>query len=152
MLPKHSQKPFWLYKFSSKHVSVWCQKKYLHYAISWRPITAFLKHFESKCLYISIYLLKKKLFLRRSKVWPCGMVVGGGMEGDWKKLLRRFVVWALQNVLQFCILIEIFENSTIFSISIHLFIALKRWNFCDNLDFKGKIAATFLVRSHFISI
>ena len=27
MLPQHSQKPFWGYKFSSKHFSVWCQKK-----------------------------------------------------------------------------------------------------------------------------
>ena len=25
--PQHSQKTFWLYKFSIKHVSVWCQKK-----------------------------------------------------------------------------------------------------------------------------
>ena len=33
----------------------------------------------------------------------------------------------------FFILIEIFENSTIFSISVHLFIAL---NFPDNLDFQ----------------
>ena len=44
-------------------------------------------------------------------------------------LLRRLALWALQNVLQFFILIEIFENSTSFSISIHLFITLKRWNF-----------------------
>ena len=36
MLPQHSQKPFWLYKFSSKHVSVWCQKKYFGCIISWR--------------------------------------------------------------------------------------------------------------------
>ena len=43
--------------FSSKHISDWCQKKYLHSTISWRRRTAFLKHFESKCLYISIYLL-----------------------------------------------------------------------------------------------
>ena len=28
--------------------------------------------------------------------------------------LRRLVVWALQNALQFFILIEVFENSTIF--------------------------------------
>ena len=35
MLAQHSQKPFWLYKFSSKHVSVWCQKKKLHCTISW---------------------------------------------------------------------------------------------------------------------
>ena len=28
MLPQHSQNPFWLYyRFFSKHVSVWCQKK-----------------------------------------------------------------------------------------------------------------------------
>ena len=59
MLPQYSQNPFWLYKFSSKHVSVWCQKKYLHSTISWRPRTAFLKHFESKFLYICLYLLKK---------------------------------------------------------------------------------------------
>ena len=76
MLPQHSQKPFWLYKFSSKHISVLCQKKYLHCTISWRTKTAFLKHFESKCLYISIYLLILEI--------------------------------------QFFILIEIFENSTIF--------------------------------------
>ena len=44
------------------------------------------------------------------------------------------------------------ENSTIFGISIHLFIALKRQNFPDNLDFKGKTAAAFLIRSHCISI
>ena len=41
-------KPFWIYKVSSKYVSVWCQKKYLHYTIFWRPRTAFFKHFESK--------------------------------------------------------------------------------------------------------
>ena len=54
-----SQKPFSVYKFSSKHVSVWCQKKHLHCTISWSPRTTFLKYFESKCLYISVYLFKK---------------------------------------------------------------------------------------------
>ena len=50
MLQQHSQKPFSLYKFSSKHISVWCQKKHLQKwcsTISWRPRTAFLKHFDS---------------------------------------------------------------------------------------------------------
>ena len=28
MLPKHSQKTFSVYKFSSKHVSAWCKKKH----------------------------------------------------------------------------------------------------------------------------
>ena len=31
-------------------------------------------------------------------------------------------------------------------------IALKRWNFPENLDFKGKIVARFLLRSHVLSI
>ena len=76
----------------------------------------------------------------------------GLLPGDWIHFLRPLGVWAFQNVLYFLIFIEIFENSTSFSISIRLFIALKRWNFPDNLDFKGKIAAAFLIRSHFISI
>ena len=38
MLPQHSKKSFGLhYKFSSKHVSVWLQKKHLHSTISWCP-------------------------------------------------------------------------------------------------------------------
>ena len=32
-------------------------RKNLHCIISWHPRTAFLKHFESKCLYISLYFL-----------------------------------------------------------------------------------------------
>ena len=55
MLPKHWQKPFLLYKLFSKHVSVWCQKKHLHCTNSWHPRTAFLKHFESKSLYIPVH-------------------------------------------------------------------------------------------------
>ena len=34
------------------------QKK-MYYTISWRPGTTFLKHFESKCLCISVYLCMK---------------------------------------------------------------------------------------------
>ena len=53
-----SKNHFSRYKFFTKHVSVWCQKKHLHCTISWHPRTAFLKHFESKCLYISVCLIK----------------------------------------------------------------------------------------------
>ena len=60
MLPKHSQKTLSVYTFSSKDVSVWCKKKHLHCTISWRPRTTFMKHFEKKCLYISVYLSKKR--------------------------------------------------------------------------------------------
>ena len=59
MLPQNNQKPFSLYKFSSKYFSVWCYKKDLHCIICWCQRTAFLKHFESKCLYISASLRKK---------------------------------------------------------------------------------------------
>ena len=62
MLSQHSQKPFSLYKFSSHHFSVWCQKKHLHCFIFWLAKTAFLKHFESKCLYIPVHL-RKKIFV-----------------------------------------------------------------------------------------
>ena len=65
MLPQHSQKSFSLYKFLSKHVSVWCQKKHLQIwcsTISWRALTTLLKYSESKCLYISVYL-RKKIFV-----------------------------------------------------------------------------------------
>ena len=132
------------------NIILWCQKEYLHCIISWHLRAAFLKHFESKYLYIAIYLLKKNLFPRRSNV--LSGVGGGGIGGDWINFLRRFTVLALQNVLQFFILIENFENSTIFSISILLFIALKRWHFPDNLDIKCKIGATILIRRHFLSI
>ena len=54
MLPKHSQKPFSLYKFFSKHVSICCQKKHLYCTISWRPKTAFLKNFENVCIFLCI--------------------------------------------------------------------------------------------------
>ena len=58
-LLQHSQKPFSLYRFLSKYISVWCRKKHLPFTIFWRPRTAFLKHFECKCLYIYVYLRKK---------------------------------------------------------------------------------------------
>ena len=68
ILSQRSRKPFLLDKFSSQHFSVWFQKKHLHCIISWRPRTAFLKHFESKCLYISV---RKSSFQRRSKILSC---------------------------------------------------------------------------------
>ena len=76
---RNTVKNLWLHKCSCKHV-------YLHYTISWRPRTVFLKYFESKSLYIS-NLLKKKLFSRRSKG-----LSGGGMRGDWINFLRRSAV------------------------------------------------------------
>ena len=41
--------------FSANMFLFGVRKKHLHCAISSHPKTAFLKHFESKCLYISVY-------------------------------------------------------------------------------------------------
>ena len=46
----------------------------------------------------------------------------GGWEGGWITFLGRLTVWDLQNVLEFSILIEIFENSTIFLAFRYLYI------------------------------
>ena len=64
-LPTYFQKSFQLYKFFRKHVSGWYQKKHLHSTISWHPRTAFLKHFGSKCLHISVFLMKKIIVKNR---------------------------------------------------------------------------------------
>ena len=60
MLPQHIQKPF--QQIFQQTYSAWCQKKHLHCTISWRPRTAFYKHFESKCSCISKYL-RRKIFV-----------------------------------------------------------------------------------------
>ena len=44
------------------------------------------------------------------------------------------------------------ETQLFFSISIFPLIALERWIFPDNSDFKGNIVLAFLLRSHFLSI
>ena len=59
ILKKHSQKPFSLYKFYSKHVSGVYQKKNLHCTISKRPKTVSSKLLEIKYLYIPVNLCKK---------------------------------------------------------------------------------------------
>ena len=101
------------------------------------------KHFENKVctfLYISI---RNLLFQRRSKI----LCIGG-----WFRIisLRRLTVQASQNVLHFLILKKFLGIQLFFSISILPYIALKRRNFADNLDFKNNIFAKFLIRSHFL--
>ena len=59
ILPQHSRKCYSLHKFSSKLASGCSKKKHLRSTISRRLRTAFLKHLESKCLYISAYLCKR---------------------------------------------------------------------------------------------
>ena len=110
MLPKHSQKTFSVYKFSSKHVSVWCQKKHLHCTF----LDAQELHFSSSlkanvCIFLYISV-KDILFQRRSKIL-CRGGWFGLRQNDFHKVARCL---GLANALQFYILIKTFGNSTIF--------------------------------------
>ena len=148
MLPKHSQKPFWQI-FQQTFFTVVSEKIFvLHHFLT--PKNYILETLW-KQMSVSIYLLKKNCF--RDVVRFVLVVEGERWDGGrLNKFLKAVHCSGLAKCFTIFILIGIFENLTIFSISIHLFIALKRWNFPDNLDFKSKTEATFLIRSHFISI
>ena len=142
MLSKHSQKAFWAYKVSSKHISVWCQRMYLHCTIFWRPSTTLLKHFKSKCLYISVYL--SFCFKDEARFYLVVRGAGGGWIISLRRLIKCFTIfhfnWNFSKFIYF------------FSISILSSIVLKPENFLDNLGFEGKIMVKFLIKSHFLSI
>ena len=79
--PAESQKPFWLYKFSRKHVSVWCQKKNLYCTIFWRPLHSWSTLKASVCIFLYISATKS-LFQRSSKTLPgWGLGRGDGETG-----------------------------------------------------------------------
>ena len=83
----------------------------LHHFLT--PKNCILEAIESKCLYISIYVLKKGFFQRRSKVLFGGGWNGGRLNNFLKAahclgLAKCFACFAI------FILIEIFENLSIF--------------------------------------
>ena len=110
MLPQYSQKPFWLKNFSSKHVSVWCQKN-----ICTAPfLDAQELHSSSSlkanvCIFLYIPV-RDILFQRRSKILSSEGSFGV-TQNDFLNVARRL---GSENVLQFLIFIEIFRNSTVF--------------------------------------
>ena len=111
MLAQHCQKHLWLYKFSSKNVSVWCQKRYCTAVFpDAQELHAWITLKANVCIFLYIFV-RKFLFQTRSKV-----LSGGGWNSEWGWIifLNQLAVWALQIVLQFFVLSEIFENSTIF--------------------------------------
>ena len=73
ILSQHSQKPYSLYKFSSKYVLGYCQENILDCPMLRHPGTAFLKNSESKCMYIPVYLCKKTFVLETQEVFICGV-------------------------------------------------------------------------------
>ena len=94
-----------LYKFSCKHASGWCQKKYLHCTISRRPETAFSKGLENKCLYIPVNFRKKISVPETQKpfIW-CGL----------NNFLKAVYYLGLVKSFKIFYLIEVFGNSIIF--------------------------------------
>ena len=108
--------------------------------------SAFSRHRESKYLYIPVYL-RKKMFV--PETWEALIWWGVGL--GWR-VVNNFLKAARYLGLVKCFNFFISEIQLYFSILILPSIALKRLNFPDNLDFKGRIVAIFQIRSHYLSI
>ena len=101
-----------------------------------RPRTAFSKHWESKCLYIPVYLCKK-------------LLSGDGLNNFLQAahclgLAKRFKIFHFNG--------SFWKFNYISAFQILLSIALKHRNFPGILDFKGQTMAKFLIRNHFLSM
>ena len=94
----------------------------------------------SVCIFL--YISVRIFFQRRSNILSDGSGLGEGWIISWSGL----IVWF------FFILTEIFENLLFFSILALPSTALKRWNIPDKLDYKVKIVAKFLIRSHLLTV
>ena len=94
----------------------------------------------SVCIFL--YISVRIFFQRRSNILSDGVGLGEGWIISWSRL----IVWF------FFILTEIFENLLFFSILTLPSTALKRWNIPDKLDYKVKIVAKFLIRSHLLTV
>ena len=91
---------------------------------------------------IFLYISVRIFFQRRSNILSDGSGLGEGWIISWSGL----IVWF------FFILTEIVENLLFFSILTLPSTALKRWNIPDKLDYKVKIVAKFLIRSHLLTV
>ena len=147
MLPEHSQKAFWIYEFSSKHVSVWCQKKIFALHPFVMPQNCIL---EALWKQISIYFYISPYENVRSRDVVRFYLLGDGLGGGWIVLKAAHFYVPRKMIYNFSFWLKFLKIQLYFSISILLSIALKRWNFRDNLEFKGKIVVKFLRRSHFL--
>ena len=140
MLLQHSQNFFCIYKFSSKKVSIWCQKNICAALI-----------LETLWKKTSVYFCISS-FQRKSLFQRCSMILYGW--GWIRGRLNNFLKTAHCVRLVKCLIVFHFNWNfrLFFSISILPSIALKRWKFPENLDFKGRIVAKFLIRNHFLLI
>ena len=95
------------YKFSSNYTSCRCQKKHLHYTISKRLRTAFSKHLESKCLYISIHSFLYKQHFYKQRQAEIGQKIKQMLSNT---LRRNFCCMKIIHILHAKIIEHIIEN------------------------------------------
>ena len=96
------------------------RKKHLHCTLSWLPRTTFLKNFESKWLYISVYLCFKDVVRFYLVVWRMGR--------GWKNFLGGLLFGPCKMFYDFSFQLKFLEIQLFFSVLIIWSIALKRWN------------------------
>ena len=141
-LSKHTNFPANMFLFGVR-------KKHLHCTISWRPRTSWSTLKANVSIFLCISL-KKFFFQRHNRVLSRGLGGAWGGRGGWIIFLKRLAVCKM--FYDFSFQLIFLEIQRLFSISILSSIVLKRWNFPDNLNFKGKIMTKLLIRSHFLSI
>ena len=106
MPPRHSQKPFSFYKFPTKHLVDVIKNIDTAPFLDAQELPSRSTLKVNVCIFLYIYL-RKFLFQRRSKL------LAGFFFICCITSLRQLTFWALQNVLEFFSLIEIFRNLTI---------------------------------------
>ena len=87
---KASQKSFKLHRFSSKHVSAWCQKKKLYCTISWLPRTHSWALWKQMSIYFWISLWENSC----SKGAIIFYLMVSGLGRGWIISLRQLNFWA----------------------------------------------------------
>ena len=147
MPPQHSQKPFWLYKFSANIFLSGIRKIFVLYHFLtpkncilealWKQMSAYflISPKENVCSrdVVRFYLVRSEMGRRRLKNF---LDVARCL--DLAKCFKAFHFnWYF------------WKFSCFFRILILLSVVLKCRNFQDNLDFKRKIAAKLLIRSLF---
>ena len=208
----HNQRPYKLYKLSSKYVSGWFQKKNiytapfpdaqeLHSRSTWkanvcilrsshlrcfgkkgvlrnftiftgkqlcqslffnkvaRPATLLKKRFWHRCFPVNIVKFLRKPFLPNTS----GRLLLYIPVYLRKKNSSAFIWWGLNNFLRAtCCHLGLVKYFKFFHFSWDFWklngflilpsIALKCWNFPENLNFNVKIVAKILIRNHFLSL
>ena len=131
-IPASQAKIYWLYKFSRKHIFGWCREEHTTPFLDTQELDYRSTGKANICIFLHIPV-RKYLFQSWRKV--LSGVCEKEEKGDW----GRWII-SLKWIAKYS------EIQLYFSILILSSIALKRWNFPNSLNFKGKIVAKFLIK------